>query len=212
MTREEAELYYKPKPPYKREQRIEKRLEKALQESKKTAVCPSKIVEYVNYYLSALEISTTDPVEAKIEGEKLREAVESPNSFYAWLKKARGHKDERDIVFMQFANCGRLAIVANSTDIGFPKLVEPKGRYTQYDYKKLKNGCYISEIILHYLEKEWDESFVLVFPILELPEGMSSHKIERSIGNYLISKEVPILDYYSHMFGNPNKRKPKAGP
>lgn len=32
------------------------------------------------------------------------------------------------------------------------------------------------------------------------PEGLQRGDIERGVGNYLISKNVPILDFYSHNY------------
>ena len=57
--------------------------------------------------------------------------------------------------------------------------------------------------MVHKLKKEWDESFVLVFPLRKLKEscGYSRHNIEMAIGNYLIEQNVPIIDFYSHYIG-----------
>ena len=60
-----------------------------------------------------------------------------------------------------------------------------------------------SGILVHKLKKEWDESFVLVFPLRKLKEscGYSRHNIEMALGNYLIEQNVPIIDFYSHYIG-----------
>ena len=50
---------------------------------------------------------------------------------------------------------------------------------------------------------EWDDSEVLIFP-LNIPSKiqgvLNRSDIESGIGNYLISKGVPILDFYSHNY------------
>lgn len=57
-----------------------------------------------------------------------------------------------------------------------------------------------SGIIVHKLEKKWDDSFVLLFPLNGIPEGYSRHDIEKVIGNLLIMKGVSILNFYSHLY------------
>lgn len=51
-------------------------------------------------------------------------------------------------------------------------------------------------------ENEWDEKHVLIFPLngIEKLEEFNRSDIESGIGNYLIAKNVPILDYYSHNY------------
>lgn len=41
------------------------------------------------------------------------------------------------------------------------------------------------------------EAYVLIFPLVNIPDGLDRSDIESGIGNYLISKNVPILDFYS---------------
>ncbi|WP_369813894.1 hypothetical protein, partial [Halolactibacillus sp. JCM 19043] len=57
-----------------------------------------------------------------------------------------------------------------------------------------------SGIIVHHLGKCWDESFVLLFPLKNIPGNLSRSDVERGIGNYLIDKGVPILDFYFHNY------------
>ena len=54
--------------------------------------------------------------------------------------------------------------------------------------------------INQYLNKEWDDSFVLIFPLKQIPDKLNRSDIESGIGNYLIHKGVPILDFYSHNY------------
>ena len=59
-----------------------------------------------------------------------------------------------------------------------------------------------SGILVHYVGLEWDEEVILIFPLIGLREGTGRtkqrHELETGIGNYLITKDVPIIDYYSH--------------
>ena len=77
-------------------------------------------------------------------------------------------------------------------------------KYDEYTKKNELVWKYNSSgILVHKLKKEWDESFVLVFPLRKLKEswGYSRHNIEMAIGNYLIEQNVPIIDFYSHYIG-----------
>lgn len=86
----------------------------------------------------------------------------------------------RDIVWLKFTTKGHLGVVAKSFDIN-------------YGYN-CSSGKLIKQV-----DEEWDKSFVLIFPLKpEILNKYTSGDIELAIGNYLISKGVPIIDYYSH--------------
>lgn len=79
---------------------------------------------------------------------------------------------------------------------------------SEYDEKVEVNNPYLnikgwkynsSGILVHQLNKEWDDSFVLVFPLVDIPSCYKGD-IERAIGNYLIDNEVPIIDFFSHNY------------
>lgn len=119
---------------------------------------------------------------------------------YKCLKDKYRLADERDIVWMKFTKDNYLGVVADSNDINFDI---PNDR-NMYDEKR-ENGLWkynSSGILIHYLGKEWDSSFVLICPIIKFPEEKNWHFIEKSIGDFLIEKNIPILDYYSHKIGN----------
>ena len=52
---------------------------------------------------------------------------------------------------------------------------------------------------------EWDKEKILIIPIKGLPKECKGHKtkerneFERKIGQLLIDKDIPIIDYYSHI-------------
>ncbi|MGC6173957.1 hypothetical protein [Lacrimispora sp. 38-1] len=107
-------------------------------------------------------------------------------------------KDNYEYTYaMKFTTDGYLGVVAASDDINFGI----PNNSLEYNEKKPNNKWKYntSGIIIHRLGKVWDENFVLVFPLPNIGDGERSD-IECGVGNYLISKGVPILNYYSHMF------------
>lgn len=101
------------------------------------------------------------------------------------------------MILLASAKDGYLGVVATSNDVNFNIPSSEK------DYSIKKYGKWLfntSGIIIHHLNKRWNENFVLVFPLVDIPEGLQRGDIERGVGNYLISKNVPILDFYSHNY------------
>lgn len=89
-----------------------------------------------------------------------------------WMKFAKEKGKENDKRY--------LGVVAASNDINF----------------STGNN---SGIIIDNLGLEWDQSFVLIFPLPGITDGMRKD-IEVGIGNYLTKNGVSILDLYSHRF------------
>lgn len=96
-----------------------------------------------------------------------------------------------DILWFKFTNKGHLAAVASSCDINWDT--------------NLSCG-----ILVNSVGEAFDTSFVFVFPLTKQmirtktePNSFfrkySSTELELAVGNYLIDKGVPIIDYYSHM-------------
>lgn len=96
-----------------------------------------------------------------------------------------------DILWFKFTDKGHLAVVAKSCDINWNE--------------KLPCGVLVNEI-----KEKLDDSFVFIFPLTqemirtkEEPNSFyrkySSEELECAVGNYLISKGVPVIDYFSHM-------------
>lgn len=99
---------------------------------------------------------------------------------YDIIKEKFNLTNPYDIVWLKFTKSGHLGVVGKSFDIN-------------YDYN------YSSGKLIKQENEEWDESFVLIFPLT--PEILKERKngdIELAIGNYLILNKVPIIDYYSH--------------
>ena len=101
---------------------------------------------------------------------------------YSLIKNKFGLSHTKNLLWLKFTQRGHLGVVAKGMDINF-------------DYN-LTSGKLVSEI-----GERWDESFVLIFPLTDLMlKGRDVDDIERAVGNYLTSKHVPIIDFYSHNY------------
>ena len=104
------------------------------------------------------------------------------DSKYDVIKKVFDLNYANDIIWLKFSSDGYLGVVADSFDINF--------KYDNSSGKLLKQLT---------PEKKWDENFVYIFPLTkELLKIKKRKEIETAVGNYLIDKGVPIIDYYSH--------------
>lgn len=127
-----------------------------------------------------------------LSGELLDTILNSYNNadVYEQNLSSYGLVSAKQIVWMKFTRDGYLGVVAASNDINFNTITNSY---------KIINSC----------GKEWDESFVLIFP-LDFESGyydkfkenawQQVSKVEAAIGNYLIANNVPILDYFSHNY------------
>lgn len=164
------------------------RFSKAEEQATLPSIEIERIITYTNEFLKILGmIPTANPIVDLVHG----------TIDYEQIKNTSGIDDERDIVWMKFTKDNYLGVVATSNDVNF---TIPRSK-DQYNIKK--NGkwvCNTSGIIIHHLGKTWNEDFVLIFPLVNIPRELQRGDIERGIGNYLISKKVPILDFYSHNY------------
>lgn len=167
--------------------------------TEKTKVPKEIIVGYINELLKELGIP------------EVENPIMDPSEVnYSTLKKEFDLNDERDIAWIKFTEDGFVGVVAVSNDINFDipsneSVYDNKvWKYNKYTKKNELNWEYNSSgILVHKLNKEWDDSLILVFPLKKLKEscGYSRHDIEIAIGNCLIKHNVPIIDYYSHYIG-----------
>lgn len=172
------------------------RLKKAEEQSKMKSVEIEKIIEYVKCFLEFLEMGKVNIL--KISGQ---------NIDYKKIKNDNKLQDEKDIIWLKFTTDGYLGVVATSNDINFD-IPESKKTYNQRikiynQYTKQEQQVWLhntSGIIVHHVNKSWDDTFVLVFPLKNIKKNITRSDIERGIGNYLIAKGVPILDFYSHNY------------
>jgi hypothetical protein len=117
---------------------------------------------------------------------------------YDVIKKCNKLNNKKHIVWMNFTTDHFLGVVGAGCDVGFG--MPPSKEH--YDDKK-KNGKYIystAGVIVHYLGQKFDRSHVLLFPLANIDNFKRRGQIECGIGEYLISKGVPILDYKSHIY------------
>lgn len=100
-----------------------------------------------------------------------------------------------DYLWLRFTSDGFLASVEANTAINFslPQVA------SDYSLKFKQKWQYDSTAILvHQLGQTWDTSFILVFPLPKIPTPLTLTDIRAGVGNYLVQKDVPILDYYAH--------------
>ncbi|MCL2224063.1 MAG: hypothetical protein FWB96_03735 [Defluviitaleaceae bacterium] len=171
-----------------------KRFEQAEIQAGKCAKSISEIKNHTNDFLKALGMDAA--IFPKMEQPTSKE--------YRKEIRKMNLENQHNIIWMKFTKDGFLGVVAVSNDINF--CIPPSATFyaeTRNGKPKNKNNRWkynTSGIIVHHLKKEWNEDFILVFPLKNFPIKFKRGDIERGIGNYLIDKGVPILDYYSHMF------------
>lgn len=167
------------------------RIVRAREQAKLKPVAPEIIARYVNEFLSALSMQTVESPRLELPPGLTDDELEAyiDSNLYARICSDGG--DCQDLVWMKFTSSGFLGVVAVSNDINFDI---PKDG----DYHLCKRNT--SGIIIHSLGQSWDRSFVLAFPLKTIPEDLRRGHIETGIGNYLLKRNVPILDYYSHRY------------
>ncbi len=101
---------------------------------------------------------------------------------YSRIQKEFGLSHTKNILWLKFTQKGYLGVVAKGMDINF--------------FNDNTSGRLVNAV-----NDKWDESFVLIFPLTDsILYKRDTGEIERAIGNYLISKGVPIIDFYSHNY------------
>ena len=151
------------------------RLDMARQQADLDTVDRQVIINHVNDFLKMLGMKTVDEPRIKPKDGETRK--------FEYCKYNEECKE--DIVWIKFTDDNFISVIGTGCDISFS------------DYAK-KNT--VAGIINTELHKEWDKSEVLIFPLHNIPDGLNRSDIESGIGNYLISKGVPVLDYYSHNY------------
>lgn len=149
----------------------------------------SYIIKAVNVYLHYMGLET---------GCEL--VVMNPlqvDDLYKKIQDEYNLNNPHDIVWMKFTKDGYLGVVASGSDINFKKPNSKSEYNLKYDDKWAYNT---SGILIDMLGKEWDESFVLVFPLVNIPKHLNRQDIENGIGNFLLYNSVRILDLYSHRY------------
>lgn len=95
-------------------------------------------------------------------------------------------KEPKNLIWLKFTQKGHVGVVAKSFDINFDRKTD--------DGKPISSDVLVKEV-----GESWDKSFVMMFPMTpEILGKRSVGELELGIGNYLIEKNVPIIDFYSH--------------
>ncbi len=173
------------------------RLDEAREQASFSPVDVNVITTYVNDFFRSIGMNT---VAAPVISNPLQIDYEK-------IKRDYVLDELGDIVWMKFTKDGYLGVVATSNDINF----DIPNNTAEYDTKEWRYNSFLKQkkwvwkhttsgILVHQLGKVWDTSFVLVFPVFNIPNGYTRGDIERAIGNYLIDKGVPIIDFYSHNY------------
>ena len=116
---------------------------------------------------------------------------DSYDSKYDAIKAKFDLERVSDLLWFKFTDTRHLAVVAKSCDIN-------------WDYGKTCGQ------LVDYVGKKFDNSFIFVFPLTKemirtkadphsKDRKYTTGDLECAVGNYLIEKGVPIIDYYSHM-------------
>ena len=164
--------------------------------SEYSPVPKEKIIRLILEFLNKVGISTS------CEPQTTLETID-----YSKIKTDYNLDDERDIVWLKFTEDKYLGVIAVSNDVNFqiPKCKEDYDKkhwvYNAYERRKKEEWVYNSAgILVHKLGKKWDDSFVLLFPLKNIPVGYCRGDVEQAIGNMLIENNVPIIDYFSHLY------------
>lgn len=176
------------------------RFDLAKEQKDKPIISISEIIKLVNDLLESVGIKAIEEKHAKMNPAEVN---------YDELVKTYHLADKRDIVWLKFTKSGHVGVVASSNDIQFDIPIDESEYNSRIKvYNKFKK-CYeevwkytTSGILVHSVNEEWDENFVLVFPLESNGKlcRYNRHEIEIAIGNYLERNNVPIIDYYSHNY------------
>lgn len=172
------------------------RFNKAKEQAGYSPVDVNVVIRYIKEFLDRIGIKT------------IENPIFDPASIdYSRIKSEFELDDQRDLVWIKFTKDGYVGAVATSNDVNFDI---PQNSY-EYDqkhkvynhYSKKYEDTWLhnsSGILIHKLGKSWNTDFVLLFPLKDIPKGYKRSDIEEAVGNLLIEKRVPVLDYYSHIY------------
>ncbi len=165
------------------------RLAKAREQARLQPIPVEEVVDLIVMFLEGIGIDTT-PLE--IPSTTISRGID-----YKAIAAKHQLEDARDLVWIKIASNGTVGVVATSADLN----LQLPSHSSEYDARTPNNGWQYNTagIIVHSLGLSW-LPFAIVFPLPHIPEGYTRHEIEHAVGNYLIEKHVPLLDYYSHCY------------
>lgn len=166
-----------------------KRVRKAKEQMNLKPVEVSRVIRLTNEILAADGIQEIqNPI---IQGKDLEKIISANKTTkkeaYEAIKIRFGMASVKHLLWLRFTKDGHLGTVAASDDINFGM---------ESNSSKIINACGL---------KEWDTSFILLFPITPITgrhqlQANERDELETAVGNYLITNGVPIIDYYSHYY------------
>lgn len=169
--------------PYEFNFRIEKAREQ-LNLSEKNILDEKYLIKCVNEFLGSLNMREILTPQVNLKGPK--EGIRRIS--YSDIRKKWGNKKD-EIVWIKLSvkknNERIVSVIGTSEDIFF----------TGNAKSKTSSGKINQELGL-----DWFEKYVYIFPLLGMPTELNRSDVESGIGNYLISKGIPILDFYSHNY------------
>lgn len=197
------------------------RMDEAKVQLNKTPKTVEKVIELTNKFLQNVGLRTVkNPIftsySVGVGDYGYKTAIIDVDAFNKQFSLTSNPlNNEKHVVWMKFIkgkniegeNIQYLGAVAASNDYNFDVPPDDKcyNNKVKNKYGKEVWEYSTSGIILHKLKLEvnntleWDDSFILVFPLPGITDGLCKD-IEQGIGNYLISEDVPIIDFYSHVF------------
>ena len=189
---------------------VKQRLDMAKEQSRKTPIPYSKVYAYINEFLEECRsqngftgvnnkvdiidlqgnknIVLDNGIIAKgctwienIWDDQTKRYTQFDSKYYS-IQQKFGLSHSKNILWFKFTEDGYLGVVARGQDIGF-------------NYNNFPGQC------INNVSKSWDKSFVFVFPLTkDILGSRDPDEIENAVGNYLIAKGVPIIDFYSHNY------------
>ena len=157
----------------KDEAKCQKRL--AIQQKQLKNESVKEVIRLTKEFLNKINVKITyyndDPV-FKLTKEKINNKNKRVEIDYVDVAQIYNLNNRNHIIWMKFTEDGYLGLVAASDDINF----------------SMDNS---SGLIIDYLNQKWDESFILMFPLKGITDGLRKD-IECGIGNYLIDNNVHI--------------------
>lgn len=154
----------------------DKRKEKASEQKDIAAITVENVLNIL--------IDSNYPV-IKIEKPKERGSIK-----YSKIVEDYDIKTKKNLIWIKFA--------MKKNDCSDKRYVGVVG--AGYDINRRWKYTHMSGRIVHHVNLEWDYSVVLIIPV-KTSDIKARDDYEKEIGNLLIEKKVPIIDYYSHDFG-----------
>lgn len=186
------------------------RIIKAKEQLNKAPKTVDEIINLANSFLHTIGLKTVDnpkytsfSVKDDKDGYKTVVKINDDKFKDQFGLRDKPLNNSKHVIWMKFAKNGQLGVVAASNDYNFD--IPPSSDvYDETTNGKPKCECNrwkytTSGIILHKLNLEWDESFLLIFPLQGIEDSWLKD-IETGMGNFLIENDVPIIDFYSHRY------------